>query len=163
MVIKRIRGAGLLVRTSCRHSPALSPSNSRKNVGYGYTPTPFRVRGRYSRRESANRGPYHAATSSKLEPCCLMGAVGSRTGARPQRCGEMFPVTSLHSIRETARIATYSLLCGKKSLAPSGDIPSHARGVREQARRAEPVLLIHYWGQGTYGSLASLPQTEERA
>jgi hypothetical protein len=29
----RIRGAGLLVRLSCRLSPALSPSNSRKTVG----------------------------------------------------------------------------------------------------------------------------------
>jgi len=151
-------------------SPALPPTVERCLRNHQTT---FRVRGRYSRRESANRGPWYAATSSKLEPCCLMGARIARPGTNRgdkswllSSCANSVSwaaQTSLQSsILETAWLATYSLLRRKKSLALSGDIPFHARGVREQARRAE-LFLIHYWGQGTYGSLASLPQTEERA
>ena len=176
--MKRIRGAGLLVRTSCRHSPALSPSNSRKNVGYGYTPTPFRVRGRYSRRESANRGPLYAATSSKLEPCCLMGALWIRCAERYATEGGRVggistPATGValqdrvrksnkQSIPETAWLATYSSLRRKKSTRQAGEMRHNARRFSALLVRVE-LFLIHYWGQGTYGSLASLPQTEERA
>ena len=98
-------------------------------------PTIFQVWGHHSWRESANEGPFHAATSSKLEPCCLMGAVHAAQGdpARSDR--------EIHSLLETAWLATYSSLRRKKSLALSGDIPFHARGVREQARRAEPSIF----------------------
>lgn len=38
----RIRGAGLLAERLSRCAPALSPSNSRKHIGYGNTPITFR-------------------------------------------------------------------------------------------------------------------------
>ena len=154
MVMKRIRRAGLLVVRLSRlrqHSALLIRESSRLN----HQPS-FQVWGRHSWRESANEGPFHAATSSKLEPCCLMGAVHAAQGdpARSDR--------ETHSLPDTAWLATYSSLRRKKSTRQAGEMRHNARRFSALLVRAK-LFLIHYWGQGTYGSLASLPQTEERA
>src|SRR6516164_269639 len=84
-------------------------------------PTIFQVWGRHSWRESANEGPFHAATSSKLEPCCLMGAVHAAQGdpARSDR--------ETHSLPDTAWLATYSSLRRKKSTRQAGEMRFHPR------------------------------------
>ena len=141
-------------------------------------PTIFQVWGRHSWRESANEGPFHAATSSKLEPCCLMGALWIRCAERYATEGGRVggistPATGValqdrvrksnkQSILDTAWLATYSSLRRKKSTRQAGEMRHNPRRFSALLVRAE-LFLIHYWGQGTYGSLASLPQTEERA
>jgi len=118
-------------------------------------PTIFQVWGRHSWRESANEGPFHAATSSKLEPCCLMGALWIRCAERyateSGRVGGIStPATGValqdrvrksnkQSIPETAWLATYSSLRRKKiqrqpgessSLRPSGQWPTLECGAK---------------------------------
>ena len=85
-----------------------------------------------------------------------MGAVHAAQGdpARSDR--------ETHSLPDTAWLATYSSLRRKKSTRQAGEMRHNARRFSALLVRAE-LFLIHYWGQGTYGSLASLPQTEERA
>ena len=115
----------------------------------------FQVWGRHSWRESANEGPYHAATSSKLEPCCLMGALWIRCAERYATEGGRVggistPATGValqdrarksnkQSILETAWLATYSSLRRKKiqrqpgessSLRPSGQWPTLECGAK---------------------------------
>src|SRR6516165_9038305 len=113
-----------------------------------------RVRGRYSRRESANRGPYHAATSSKLEPCCLMGALWIRCAERyateSGRVGGIStPATGValqdrvrksnkQSILDTAWLATYSSLRRKKSTRQAGEMRFHPRRLSGLLVRVEP-------------------------
>src|SRR6516164_9520512 len=88
----------------------------------------FQVWGRHSWRESANEGPFHAATSSKLEPCCLMGAVHAAQGdpARSDR--------ETHSLLDTAWLATYSSLRRKKSTRQAGEM-------RHDPRRFSALLV----------------------
>src|SRR6516162_2424096 len=115
----------------------------------------FQVWGRHSWRESANEGPFHAATSSKLEPCCLMGALWIRCAERYATEGGRVggistPATGValqdrarksnkQSIPETAWLATYSSLRRKKiqrqpgessSLRPSGQWPTLECGAK---------------------------------
>ena len=92
----------------------------------------FQVWGRHSWRESANEGPFHAATSSKLEPCCLMGAVHAAQGdpARSDR--------ETHSLPETAWLATYSSLRRKKSTRQAGEMRHNARRFSALLVRAVP-------------------------
>ena len=151
--MKRIRRAGLLVVRLSRlrqHSALLIRESSRLN----HQPS-FQVWGRHSWRESANEGPYHAATSSKLEPCCLMGALWIRCAERYATEGGRVggistPATGValqdrvrksnkQSIPETAWLATYSSLRRKKiqrqpgessSLRPSGQWPTLECGAK---------------------------------
>ena len=120
-----VRHASTVLRRSAQVASVLAASRT------------FRVRGRYSRRESANRGPYHAATSSKLEPCCLMGAVHASAGYVLPGYPDASSVK--HSILETAWLATYSSLRRKKiqrqpgessSLRPSGQWPTLECGAK---------------------------------
>ena len=95
-------------------------------------PTIFQVWGRHSWRESANEGPLYAATSSKLEPCCLMGAVHAAQGdpARSDR--------ETHSLPDTAWLATYSSLRRKKTTRQPGEIRHDPRRFSGPLVRAEP-------------------------
>ena len=154
MVMKRIRGARLSVDCLSRCSPVTRPSNSQKEHRLNHQPS-FQVWGRHSWRESANEGPYHAATSSKLEPCCLMGALWIRCAERYATEGGRVggistPATGValqdrarksnkQSIPETAWLATYSSLRRKKiqrqpgessSLRPSGQWPTLECGAK---------------------------------
>ena len=114
----------------------------------------FQVWGRHSWRESANEGPYHAATSSKLEPCCLMGALWIRCAERYATEGGRVggistPATGValqdrarksnkQSIPETAWLATYSSLRRKKSTRQAGEMRHNARRFSALLVRAEP-------------------------
>src|SRR6516225_9447405 len=106
----------------------------------------FQVWGRHSWRESANEGPFHAATSSKLEPCCLMGAVHASAGYVLPGYPDASSVK--HSILETAWLATYSSLRRKKSTRQAGEMRHDPRRFSALLVRAK-LFLIHYWGQGT--------------
>src|SRR5690242_1014534 len=76
----RFRGAGLLV-DYLPVAPALSPHDSEKATGYGYTPFPFHVRSHYSCRASGNRG-LCALTVRPLETGVPKRFSGQRSGTR---------------------------------------------------------------------------------
>ena len=87
----RIRGAGLLVVSLCRHAPALSPSNSRKYVG-NFHAISFQVYLLHSWHPAANEGLLHRSVSALISQ-------GARTANYcSPRSKKSFSLTRCHTL-----------------------------------------------------------------
>lgn len=98
----------------------------------------------------------------KLAFCCLMGA-RSKSHVLVCATSQANAVVGRASPLETAERATYSSLRRKTSLGLSGDIPLHARGVREQPRQAVSFFFLICNGGMAPTVPCTLPQRQERA
>ena len=128
-------------------------------------PTIFQVWGRHSWRESANEGPFHAATSSKLVPCCLMGtrmATVRLLSASNAGVAQIGISDCESSVPDTAWLATYSSLRRKKSTRQAGEMRHDPRRFSALLVRAE-LFLIHYWGRAPTVPLHPSLKPKQRA